>query len=353
MYIRLFLLVSFTLISSLPILNVINSGFPDVSGLKNKAKILYSIDIVEGYYNELLFDFGISNNPNQVIVGSHGWLFLGDRYANTISEFRKGSDEKKELSRKINEAQSIWDRYFAQQGVEDFKIVIGPNKSTVYSEMVPDWAKNEGKSISTNLYVSDVYINSIDALIEAKMEGQTYFSSDTHWNSFGSSVAFEQLMKAIKPNPSFIFPSKDWSNIVDIEERTGGDLAKFLKAKNFISDSRVITQLNTQIYEHSIYDYNSKELVYQGPKALYGSMGHPYVIHTPNALNKSKVLWLSDSFGNAMAPYMTATFSHILKRHWKGVVGTPLLQKLVEDWKPDYIFYTVVERSSLSDAFLK
>jgi len=353
MHIRLFLLVSFSLISTLPIVNIINSGFPDASGLKNNAKKLFSIDIAEGYYSELLFNLGISNNSSQVIVGSNGWLFLGDFYANTISEFRKGSDVKKELSTKINEAQSIWGRYFTNQGVEDFKIIIGPNKSTVYAEKVPGWAKNEGKSISTNLYSSDLYINSIDALIEAKKEGETYFSSDTHWNNFGASVAFEQLMETINPNSSFVFPSKDWSKIVDIQKRSGGDLANFLKAQKFISDSTIITKINTYAYEHSIYDYNSNELAYQGPSSLYGSMQHPYVIHTPNALNKSKVLWLSDSFGYAMAPYMTATFSHILKTNWAGVVGTPLLQKIVEDWKPDYIFYTVVERSSLDDAFLK
>lgn len=353
MYARLFFLVSLTLISILPTINLINSGVPGAFGLKNKIKSLYSIDILEGCYNKVLFEFGISNNPNQVVVGSDGWLFLGDQYDNTISEFRKGSDSKNELSKKITEVQSKWSEYFSHKGVEDFKIIIGPNKSTVYSERFPNWAKNEGKSISMNLYDNDIYINSIDVLMAAKKEGQTYFSSDTHWNSFGASVAFEQLMEAINPKTPFVFPSKDWSNIVDIEEREGGDLAKFLKAKHFISDSIVTTQLNMYAHEHSIYDYNSKALVYQGQNALYGSMNHPYVIHTPNALNQSKVLWLSDSFGSAMAPYMAATFSHILKRHWGDVVGTPLLGQLVEDWKPDYVFYTVVERSSLSGAFLK
>lgn len=298
MYIRLFIITSITLISILPTINVISSGIPDASGLKNKAKELYSLNTVEGYYNEVLFKLGISSNPKQVIVGNNDWLFLGDHYARTISEYRIGSGSKVEHSKKITEAQSAWGRYLTHKGVADFKIIIGPNKSTVYSEIVPNWAKKEGQSISTKLYSNDIYINSIGALIEAKEEGQTYYSTDTHWNSFGASVAFEKLMEVINHKNPFVFPSKDWSEIIDIKERAGGDLAKFLKAQKFISDTEVNTQINNHKHERFIYDYDTKELVYQGKNALYGSMNHPYIIHTPSALNKSKVLWLSDSFGS-------------------------------------------------------
>lgn len=353
MYIRLFLLVSLTLTSTLPIVNVINSGFPEVSGIKTTIKKLYSLDIIKGYFNEVLFSFGISSNPNQVIVGSDDWLFLGDAHNSTITQFRKGSDSKKEVSQKIIAAQSAWDKYLSNNGIKGFKIIIGPNKSTIYPEKVPHWAKLEGKSISTNLYNSNLYISSIDELIESKTIGQTYFSSDTHWNSFGASVAFKQLIKTLDSNKAFITPSEEWNKIVDITTRGGGDLANFLKAQKLISDLTITTKLNTHAYERFIYDYNSNDLVYQGQDALYGSMTYPYIINTPSALNKSKVLWLSDSFGTAMAPYMTATFTHILKMHWGRVVGTSLLEELVEDWQPDYVIYTVVERSSLSDAFLK
>lgn len=353
MYIRIFLLVSLTLSSVLPSINFINSGIPESAGIKSKIKELYSIDIIEGYFNEALFFLGVSNNPEQVIVGNDGWLFLGDTYAHTITEFRKGSDAKREeTSKGIINAQSAWNKYLSNKGVKDFKIIVGPNKSTIYSEKVPNWAKSEGNSISLDLYKSNIYINSIDKLIMSKKIGQVYFSSDTHWNSFGAGVVFEQFIKSLNPSYNFVYPSEDWGKIVEVKERSGGDLANFLKAQKFIVDSTPITKINTHVHEHIIYDYNSKDLVYQGQNALYGSMSNSYVIHTPSALNQSKILWLSDSFGSTMAPYMTATFSHILKRHWGGVVGTPLLEELVEDWKPDYVFYTVVERSSLSNAFL-
>lgn len=351
MYIRIFFLVSLTLLSILPIINIINNGLPKNTGIKNTIKNIYSIDRIEGCFNKLLFPLGISTNQGQVIIGYDGWLFIGDDYENTITEFRKGRDANNKKSENIANSQLAWDKYFQNRGVEDFKIIIGPNKSTIYSEKVPHWAQSDS-SISNKLYENNIYVNSIDQLTESKVTGQIYFSSDTHWNKFGAGVAFEQFIKDLKPNGNFVFPDKNWSEIVNVKEIAGGDLATFLKVQTFIKDSMPTTKINRHVAEHFIYDYNSNELVYQGENTLFGSMHYPYIIYTPNALNQKKVLWLSDSFGTAMAPYMTATFSHILKRHWEGVVGTQLLEELVNDWKPDYIFYTVVERSSLSNAFL-
>lgn len=168
-------------------------------------------------------------------------------------------------------------------------------------------------------------------------------------------MAFRKFIDSLNSTDTLVYPNRYWETVVKFKSRSGGDLANFIKAKNIISDLEIITGVikHNQNNEHVIYDYNSKDLVYQGNNVLYGKNRHnPLIIYTPNALNTSKVLWLSDSFGDGLAYYMEATFSHILKAHWKGVVGTPLLEELVEDWKPDYVFYTIVERDSLSPVFL-
>lgn len=340
------------LISLLPIFNIVVNGIPDEPRIEDKIKNSYSMDKLEEYFNNYLYSFGISGNSEQVIVGSDGWLFVGDKYANNITEFRKGSDSKKEISKKIIDAQTDWAKYLSTKGVIDFKIVVGPNKSTIYAEKVPDWAKSQGKSISENLYKSNIYVNSIEELVISKRNEDVYYSTDTHWNNYGAGVAFGQLIKGLNTVDGFIYPNENWSKIVRISQRTGGDLANFLKIEKLMSDKFLVTEINTKNHEHYIYNYNSRDLLYAGKNVLYGNIYNPIIIHTPSALNQSKILWLSDSFGGAMAAYMEATFSHVLKKHWKGVVGTPLLEELVEDWKPDYVFYTVVERDSLSPVFL-
>jgi len=70
----------------------------------------------------------------------------------------------------------------------------------------------------------------------------------------------------------------------------------------------------------------------------------------PCTLNGKKVLWLRDSFGTAMAPFMAATFSETLQIHYE-TADTALLARLVETFKPDYVFVTVVERAARRKRF--
>ena len=68
----------------------------------------------------------------------------------------------------------------------------------------------------------------------------------------------------------------------------------------------------------------------------------------------SRVLWLRDSFGAALEPWMAATFSDTLQMHWREALQSPdVLAALVEQWKPDYVFVTVVERDARVVAFTR
>ena len=67
-------------------------------------------------------------------------------------------------------------------------------------------------------------------------------------------------------------------------------------------------------------------------------------MRTEGALNNKKVLWLRDSFGSAMSQLMALTFSDVLEVHNDMKLDARFAQ-LVEDWKPDYVFVTVVERT--------
>lgn len=71
------------------------------------------------------------------------------------------------------------------------------------------------------------------------------------------------------------------------------------------------------------------------------------------ALNMKKVLWLRDSFGEALNPFMAVTFQETIQLHWIDALsnGGRLLVDLVERWQPDYVFVTVVERDALSASF--
>ena len=63
-----------------------------------------------------------------------------------------------------------------------------------------------------------------------------------------------------------------------------------------------------------------------------------------------KVLWLRDSFGRAMSPLMAATFPEALQLHYE-VVDSKRFVQLIDAFKPDYVFISVVERETFSANF--
>lgn len=73
---------------------------------------------------------------------------------------------------------------------------------------------------------------------------------------------------------------------------------------------------------------------------------------SPRARNKKRVLWLRDSFGLALAPFLAATFTETIEIHWSEALRShgKQLVELVDSWDPDYVIVTVVERDALSGA---
>jgi hypothetical protein len=339
-------------LSIVPIANLVGKEIT----MKN-IKNLYSTDVIESLFNRVMVPWGISTNPEQVVVGDDRWLFLGDKYVNTRTMSRKAGDNKDIIiaSEAITSAQTAWRVWMKENGVTDYRLLIGPNKGTVYSEFVPNWAKPSSISITDTLYAKDVnsvYVDVRQRLKQAKQSFRTYYRTDTHWNDYGAGIAHQEFFKSIAKNDKQLIPL-DPSVYAQISksDRSGGDLASFLKLENSEQEETAITAIAAQKIEHLIYDFNKSTLVYQGNNAFFGSMNDLYLIDTPTAVNDRKVLWLSDSFGTAQSQYMTASFSQVLKVHWGEMVGKEKLRALVKRWKPDYVFVTVVEREAFSATF--
>lgn len=347
-----FVFIVFITLSILPTFNFyLNPGI--LSELNSRSiKQLFSLDNILYRVNPFLVEHGISTSPDSVIVGYDDWLFLGDQYASTISKNRLGSDHIEVIERSNNIISSLdkWDSFFRSKGVKSFSIILGPNKSTVYSDKLPVWAKTPDYSLSHHLYNSPIYVNSIDDLRYARKTAETYYRTDTHWNSYGASVAFENYLNKLVKDVDINLPPSSWSKVSHIDIRKGGDLSRFLGIDAVTNDVEVFTGIN-KTSNHTVYDYNDGDIIYSGSQKNFGNNHDLSLIENKHALNDIKVLWLSDSFGDALLPYMTDTFRSVLKQHWSQVIGRSKLPELVLDWKPDLVLYTIVERSSLEEVF--
>ena len=305
-----------------------------------------------------IYPLGISTNPNQVMIGKDNWLYLGDLYEKTITVRRRGATaEDLESAKKIRLATDLWEQWLKRRGVLQAQIILGPDKGTIYPEFLPFWARPAAASATDTLLANvskKLYVDTRPALRSAKSQYSEalYYKTDTHWNSLGAWVAFRAFAKEFdRKEGGLRWLSDQQVHVLAVNQRKGGDLANFLKIAEMLPDSEVVIQIDSEYpIETEQYDFDTANLTASGGNPPIGPPQHPLLVKSRNALNQKRVLWLRDSFGTAMAPFMAATFNETLQIHY-GATDPALLARLVDTFKPDYVFITVVERGARGQWF--
>lgn len=352
----------FAVLLSLLIVPVINIlAAPNHEAIKwRKKSFLYNMDFASEWAARLLYPFGISTDPKQVVIGRDGWLYLGDQYKKTLSVDRRPPTETDIiLGKQIGTAMEAWDAYLASKGVKVFRIMIGPNKGTIYPEHMPTWSKSTSPNATDALVAGAGAVNYIDLrspLLAAKLNQPEplYYRTDTHWNFLGAGVAFREFAQQVGPAaPEIRWPSKKVYELSRVDPRGGGDLANFLRLTAYLSDYEPMINASSLAIETRQSDFDTKQVLHQGGnQVVILATTKPLLVQSVGALNNKKVLWLRDSFGTALSPLMAATFSEVLQLHWEEAIKPEgRFLQLLEDWKPDYVFFTVVERASRSPWF--
>lgn len=340
-----YLILVFLILSIAPAINF-------YSGVKKlKVKYIYNVDFIIPTINSFLYSYGLNIKPGQVIVGKQGWLYLGDDYENVVSLARDGIDSSYIKSAIVkNNTLHGWERFFISEGVKDFKVLVGPNKLSIYPEFLPDWIKiSESKKIDILQSVNNdeyyIYPQSIFTSAKKLYEGHDlYYKTDTHWNDFGAWVAFDYFMKEIKIKN----PELNYNQTVLLKksiEINGGDLAGFLRLTGSLKDrEQVLEILPYSKVKIDCQRFYTNEKINCNNNAKIISQQEPLLVISKGSQNDKKVLWLRDSFGTALSPYMASVFSNVIQIHY-GNLNKEKLINIVEEFKPDYVFMTIVERS--------
>ena len=315
--------------------------------------VLYNFDFALPYLSNLFYPIGISIDPNQAIIGKDGWLYLGDQEANTITVGRRGANFKDvKTARTIGFTTKAWEQWLRLKGVSLYRVVICADKSTIYPEFLPDWARPTTASVTDVLLTNaspGLFIDTRPALIAAKSQFSEpiYYKTDTHWNNIGAWVAFRAFtMELARTEVGLRWLSEQLISVSKVAPRSGGDLAKLLWMKDILQDSEVSIEIAS---EHAIeteqYDFETGRLTFSGGNPAVQAPKHPLLVKSKYALNQKRVLWLRDSFGTSMAPFMAATFTETLQLHY-GLTDPARFERLVNTYKPDYVFITMVERNA-------
>src|SRR5688500_6859273 len=265
----MFVGVALLVLAIIPVINLNAGDWQRKEGEEQwSGSALYKLDFALPFLSGFFYPHGISTNPSQVFIGKEDWLYLGEQYGETVSRGRHGTTvEDEKIAGAIGHATESWSKWLNLHGVRVFRVMLGPDKGTIYPEFLPDWVQPAATTATDTLLANvsqGLYVDTRPALKTAKSEfsESLYYKTDTHWNRLGAWGAFDAFEKDIAhADPHLQLLSEHQVRISQVNRRQGGDLAKFLRLKDTLQDNEVIVDI---LSEHPIeieqYDFETGDL---------------------------------------------------------------------------------------------
>ena len=318
---------------------------------------LYDIDFALPVVDTMLRGLGISALPDQVVVGKSGWLFLGDHYERSITMKRRpATADEAAAARARAESALAWGKWMTAHGVRSWHVLVCADKDSIYPDFVPQWdVPANGTAIDALMAQAGprVYVDSRPVLRAARSIAgpPLYLRTDTHWTARGAWIAYRALARsAQQESPGFAW-LQEGDVAIEASERASGDLAGMLYVNDALPDASATADIAGGLDAQRLaVDTLVNRTIPLERAAKFGAGRPPALIRSPHALNGQRLLWLRDSFGEAMLPYLAATFGEIVEVPRESV-GARRLARLVAQFKPDAVLDAVVERNARVDQY--
>ena len=272
---------------------------------KNNFSLRNILIYLNNLYKVKLYNF---SPVSKTIIGKNGWLFMAkeSKYVNEVDYFRSiklFSEEELKDWRNALEQRRDW---LANRGIHYF-FIIAPNKSTIYSEFMPDFihpVRNQSRLDQLLNYLkknSDFQIIDLrKVLINAKKDCEVYYKTDSHWNEYGAYIAYREIMRYIGKYFENLKPMPISNFKIETKNRFGGDLAIALSLQN-------------KLYRENYIEFKSKIPLKAKGKRLRNISKSVCqtcsVCKTPGLPN---ALIVHDSFIHELRPFISEHFSRIL-----------------------------------------
>lgn len=274
-----------------------------------------------------------------VVVGKNDWLFIGNKNSRTIEKltgklyYHDSHSKNYNTITRYNHYKNIADKILSQN--KSLFFLVGPNKSTIYPEFLPDKLIPAPKPFHEQLLKKmqaeglNIYYPCQD-LLDAKKDAVLYYISDSHWNHYGAFIAFINLIPQLDPNLSSIIKKENFS---------------FKKLKSHGGDLIV---LGNFVFKEKDYNDNFEPLYKNAPLTIPNAKqindaqtGLKHVIN-PDALIDKTVWVIGDSFSLALDTFFSFCFQNYYHIHINNF--DPSSIEKYKDIQADYVIFEFVER---------
>jgi hypothetical protein len=270
-------------------------------------------------------------SSRNVEIGEDSWLYVS-AYLQSAYFVLFGNDDLAAIKQTLTERGE----YLDNLGIK-YYLLIPPTKASAYKEFRPKFYKkfnlmpnvdnvirlfDETKLVTTTPLAMAVNQTKQVAAIPI------YYKYDSHWNSMGAKVGYDMIMRTIKQDFPNIHPIPNESYDISFDSTYEADLAKSIAIGDLIPRTEVV------------YSLKSGSQVIDGAPKPYGH----FAIFKDNVTGDSiKVLMFHDSFGVALMPFLSQSFSQSTFL-WT----TDFRYDIIEKEQPDIVIQERME-SYLSD----
>ncbi len=257
----------------------------------------------------------------ETILGRYDWLFYT---GNGSVSYYRGTNLLDEET--LEQRKNITEKLYSicnDRGINLY-IMIFPNKEQVYSEYMPSYTvEDEYKRVQREVdYINADHENAVlyplQDLKTADAYWQVYSRYDTHWNHMGAFIGMQHLYKVIGM------------------ELTNPFNENVFKVVNTRDDLIILGGLSKAAYPDD-YDY----LVDYRPEITVNNLNVMSAVNrvTSDSANDKKLVFISDSYRELMAPFITKDFKESVILHMDKTDSC--VQDILDT---DVLFLAAVER---------
>lgn len=162
-------------------------------------KKLFNTDTLESYFNFCTYKvFNKSTLPGQVIIGKNGFTFMSMQVRDRLHNYKEyhNKNSLKNFTNNLLNTQKENNKKNIK-----FIYVVGPNKTTVYKDMLPKWYNTPTNKNSTDQIFEELDLKSVNlldlrkTLISHRAQNKfLYYKNDHHWNELGALIGFESTL---------------------------------------------------------------------------------------------------------------------------------------------------------------
>jgi hypothetical protein len=301
-------------------------------------------------HNTSLYKLGVSPNPNQMVMGKDGYMFLGNDHVHAYDQ----------ITHRYNLPQTHIDDwikvleyerdYLSARGIP-MLFVVAPSTGTIYADKILNLPEGL-KKIPTlfdrvlkqvkkkNLPLLDVRAE----LIEARKTVETYSKLNSHWNDYGAWVAWQK----IAPKIEALVPGAKMAGLKDTPDIQTVDAANEASRLVYIETTNAWSQpvRSKKFPDFYVQTEDGQSMPMSGESKI-GFLDLPRHTISPNATSDVRALVFTDSMGTSLSPYWTASFKELLQvNHHVRMLGAAKFdfKATVEAFKPKLVLYIMTER---------